>query len=188
MRPLSQTSGVVLSEGADKTCEKPMGWGCVGSAGVVEVSEDHWTFLCLWTGTRKQVASPFWKTEHLTRGDKTSRGQEKSLSPRDAACLSCLSRKLHACHLYFWPPQTLSQRLLTLALLLPRLGPRICRFCKLPARLFIGERPAVKVHVTRVRVHLIKIQEQGPLGFHLTATYQHKALLVTTLRNLSRDY
>ncbi len=44
MRLLSQTSCVVLSEGADKTCEKPMDWGCVGSAGVVEVSEDHWTF------------------------------------------------------------------------------------------------------------------------------------------------
>lgn len=43
------------------------------------------------------------------------------------------------------------------------------------------------VHMTRVRAHLIKIQEQGPLGFHLTATYQYKALLVTTLRNLSRD-
>ncbi len=159
MRLLSQTSCVVLSEEADKTCEKPMDWGCVGSAGVVEVSEDHWTFLCLWTGTRKQAASPFWKTEHLTRGDKTSRGQEKSLSPRDAACLSCLSRKLHACHLYFWPPQTLSQRLLTLALVATSWS-KTLSILLTSRSLFYRRATCGKggmVHVTRVRAHLIKI-------------------------------
>lgn len=92
------------NEGGGRVVVRFLGVGCEATG----------AFSAFGEKSRKQAASPFEKMEHLTRGDKTSRGREKSLSPLDAARLSLLSRGLHACHLYFWPQQTQSQPMLTL--------------------------------------------------------------------------